>query len=295
VSFAPAGEPEVPDHLDADEVLQIIDFMADCDPIIVGGQSVNIWAEYYAPRDPALGLMGPFTSKDVDFYQNRQAAEQLAEHLDDGQILLPGVDDAGTPNAAVVVGNLCNRRIYVDFMAAVLGVDDNSITRNFVSIEGVLPSGRSLTLCLMHPLDCVRSRLANINRLKRYDHQSLRQAMASLSVLGHFIDDLLALGDTRAAQKSLHALPYVVRDMHLGRATYTRFGGNLDFFALLDRYADDERLDPRWRERTFKRAIERERDRIARFEAQKAERASRQADNSNEPGGEDDDDEIVMV
>jgi hypothetical protein len=35
----------------------------------------------------------------------------------------------------------------------------------------------------MHPLDCVRSRLSNINVLARTDDHSERQAVASLMIL----------------------------------------------------------------------------------------------------------------
>lgn len=80
--------PDFPDNLRPDEVLQIVDLMAGCDPIIVGGQSVNIWARYCAARDSSLEDLGPFTSWDVDFFRNRQAAQQLAARLESGTVLL---------------------------------------------------------------------------------------------------------------------------------------------------------------------------------------------------------------
>lgn len=253
-----------PEHLNSEEVLRIVDFMADSDPIIVGGQSVNIWAEYYAGKDQSLEEMGPFTSKDIDFYRNQDALEQLATQLDDSIVYVPSIGEM-TANAAVVVGSLGNRRVVVDFMAGVLGVEDDSIVDNFVAIEGTVPEpDRQVKLCLLHPLDCVRSRLANINILGRTDDHAIRQAVASLKILGHFIDDLLELGDYKNAQKTLHALPYLVRDMHLGSASFSNHGSDLDFCPIFERFLEDERLDQRWRELYFKRSVERLRDRIER-------------------------------
>jgi hypothetical protein len=35
-------------------------------PLVVGGQAVNIWAELYSPAVSALTELAPFTSKDAD-------------------------------------------------------------------------------------------------------------------------------------------------------------------------------------------------------------------------------------
>jgi hypothetical protein len=168
------------DHLSEDEVLQIVSFIADSSPIIVGGQSINIWARHYSDSDPALAQMQPLTSKDVDFYASKTVAEQLASHLTDSKVLLPTIGDT-TPNAAVVIGKLGNRKIAVDFLATILGVSNDSITDNYVAIKGTMPgSGKPITLYLMHPLDCLKSRLSNINILNRFDEHALTQATASL-------------------------------------------------------------------------------------------------------------------
>lgn len=250
------GIPDFPDHLRPDEVLQIIDFMAGCDPIIVGGQSVNIWAEYYVVRDPSLETLGPFTSRDVDFFRNKQAARQLAASLESGTVLLPTPTDMGTPNAAVVLGELNGRRVVVDFMASVLGVEDESITDNFVAIEGRW-NGATINLLVMHPLDCLRSRLANINTLRRFDEHSIRQAVLSLRVLEHYLGDVLAAGNFRSAQRILKDLQFVVRDQHLGRPSHRRFGAELDILDLIERFVSHPDLDQRWRELVLRRAIER--------------------------------------
>jgi hypothetical protein len=66
-------------HLSAEEVAEILKIVQGTDAILIGGQCLNFWAEHYAPRDPQLAARGPFTSKDIDFYKNRTAAEKLTE------------------------------------------------------------------------------------------------------------------------------------------------------------------------------------------------------------------------
>ena len=68
-------------HLSPGEVLKIIDFMDGSNPIVVGGQSINIWAQHYSQVDPDLAKLGTLTSKDVDFFNNKTAVAKLAASL----------------------------------------------------------------------------------------------------------------------------------------------------------------------------------------------------------------------
>ena len=159
-------------HLTEEEVLCLIDIVEEFDPVVVGGQAVNLWVQFFRGGRP--GFLGDraFTSKDIDFYRNQEAAERLADELG-GQVFVPRPGDA-TPNAAVVVGKLGERTITVDFMATVLGVEGRRVTNNQVMIEARSPlTNRPIRILLLHPLDCLRSRLANINTLKRHDAHSV--------------------------------------------------------------------------------------------------------------------------
>lgn len=242
------------DHLTPQQVLRLLALMQETDAVVVGGQSVNLWAHHYLPRVPELAAYAPFTSKDIDFYGTRRTAEHLAKVLD-GQLYVPDLGDV-TPNAAMVVARLDDRRIQIDFMAAVLGVEDRAITNNYVVLEGREPtSGQQIRVVLMHPLDCLRSRLANINVLGRHDAHSVNQAKAAVLIARAFIHDLLDQGECRLAQTMLHDLYFVSRDSSVGKPSNVRHG--IDPSAILAGFRDDERLDPRWRERNLATAIQR--------------------------------------
>ena len=49
--------------------------------VIIGGQAVNYWATRYLTQETKLSNWQPFTSKDIDFYGNRQDVLRVAAQL----------------------------------------------------------------------------------------------------------------------------------------------------------------------------------------------------------------------
>lgn len=175
----PINRHEFEPHLTVEEVQTLLGFVQKHQPIIVGGQAINLWAELFHGVDAELDRLGALTSKDLDFYYNRAAEEALANSLVGGELKLPDGDNH-TPNAAVVTGKLGERDIVVDFLAHIKGVEAKSLRANSITFaDAANPENVSITL--MHPLDCVRSRLSNINMLGRTNLHSVRQAVASFA------------------------------------------------------------------------------------------------------------------
>ena len=242
-------------HLTPGEVEAILKFVRDFDPIIVGGQSINIWAEIYRGQNHELDALSPLTSKDIDFYHNLQAEEALADALRNGEIRLPDMDDH-TPEAAVVTGYLGDKKITVDFMASILGVNDTKIESR--SITYTDPEKTEVSVTLMHPLDCVRSRLSNINTLSRSDEHAVTQARASLIILDCFIDSQLAVGEkgsTRHATRALLEIGDIIFTHHTGKPSETQFGDVLNLRKILEKYQSDDRLDMRFREHQLRQLL----------------------------------------
>lgn len=196
---------------------------------------------------------GPFTSKDVDFLHNSEAETALTRQLG-GKLILPKGDDH-TPNAALFVGEIGDKRLEIDFMRAILGVDAEAIRTKYVRVEVARPEGPNVDVLLMHPLHCFQSRLANIDILRRRDAVTLRQMRAALVVLKAFIDELLSLGEFREAQDTLRDFFYTLVHEFYGGAAHLEF--NLRPETVLSAFADDERLDVRWRANQLSRFIDR--------------------------------------
>ena len=101
-------------YLDAAEVLKKLTNLEH--PIVlVGGQAVNFWADFYENEAPQLADHAPFLSKDIDFVGSPDAVRECARRLG-GVARLATFDDMNTPNTGVVVFTDDNNRTHqIDF------------------------------------------------------------------------------------------------------------------------------------------------------------------------------------
>jgi hypothetical protein len=82
--------------------------------VLIGGQAVAFWANYYASRIELPGGIVP-TSKDVDFLGAAVDVETAARALD-GKAFLPTLDDA-TNSAGYVIFDHAGEEHQLDFMS----------------------------------------------------------------------------------------------------------------------------------------------------------------------------------
>lgn len=212
---------------------------------IIGGQALNLWAERYAPRREDLIAFGPFTSKDLDYFGHREAAEKLAAALR-GKAHYPAVDDH-TPNSAVVVATVDGIELEIDFLANVIGVKANALEN--AAVELVVPvrsqGVEELTIPVMHPLHCLQSRVANVVTLGRRDDVAMRQLAAAPIVLEAYISEMLDLGDVNEATAVFQQLFHYLRSDIAGRRCV-----DLPMrhpATILAAFQTDRRLDRRFR------------------------------------------------
>lgn len=134
--------------------------------VLVGGQAVNVWSEHYLAqgRAPDLVQCAPFTSKDVDFCGPSRAAITLASRVHKGRARVATIDDH-TPNVAAVtfVDDGGHERV-IDVLSAPFGMNGREVLRRSLPLqvldEDGAPSG--LHFRVMHPLDCLESRVHNV-------------------------------------------------------------------------------------------------------------------------------------
>jgi hypothetical protein len=82
-------------HLSTDEVALVLRLVRDADAVVVGGQSMAIWARHYSDYNADIAEIYTMSSEDVDFYGSRKAAENFAAQLGNAKILIPDLDDHG--------------------------------------------------------------------------------------------------------------------------------------------------------------------------------------------------------
>jgi hypothetical protein len=169
------------------------------DIVLIGGQAVSFWADYYASKRGVEELRRgqPFTSKDIDFSGDKRAVRACAVRLD-GDALFPDMDDP-TPNVGVVKfvdGGGVERAI--DFVSP-YGLDEKEVHRISIPMELLDDRGRptGASFRVMHPVDLMESRVHNVVGLHHDDADSLKQLRASIIAAHEFLADLLdrAAGD----------------------------------------------------------------------------------------------------
>ena len=98
------------------------------DAILIDGQALNFWVEYYAKKDPSLNTYTPFFSQDIDFLGGKDTADDLHE-VWKGKIIKPS-KDSYTPITAKLEFRLKDgRRVSVDFLEVMIGVDNDHIRK----------------------------------------------------------------------------------------------------------------------------------------------------------------------
>lgn len=217
---------------------------------LVGGQALNFWAEYYS-RAPELVEYAPYTSKDIDYFGRRKAAQKLADALG-GRAIFPD-PDYQTPQTAIVKATFAGHDLVIDFLDFVIGVKSDSLERQAVEIVVPIRAGEEqgeLRIPVMHPLHCLQSRAANVMTLRRTDDATMRQLGAAPIILREYVADLLADGDVQEAQATLQALfQYLRSDTH-GREVHQH--SRRDPLLVIEAFADDERFPELYRQHNIR-------------------------------------------
>ena len=219
------------------------------DAFIVGGQALNLWAERYS-HVAELDAYGPYTSKDIDYFGQREAAEKLANALG-GSVSIPDADNH-TPQTAIVHAEIDGHPIEIDFLWHVMGVDDAKLKKQAIQIRmnvRMAEGTAELHVPIMHPFHCLQSRLANVVQLERETDLAFNQLNASPIVLREFLLEQLDNGQSKHVTGVLQALyDYLSSDI-VGRKAHKHMRN--DPSAVLDTFQNDERLDERWREKSL--------------------------------------------
>lgn len=197
-----------------------------------------------------LAYFGPYTSKDIDYFGQRDAAEKLADAIG-GKVLVPAFGD-NTPESAVVTATIDGHEIKIDFLTHVLGVEDQGLKNTAITMNLTVqtPGGPALLkVPIMHPVQCMQSRIANVTNLKRDSELSKRQLEASPIIVREFISEMLSVGHGKEATRCLSQIFEYLRSDIDGKRAHKIMTN--DPAAILDHFQDDERIDERYRAKTL--------------------------------------------
>jgi hypothetical protein len=161
--------------------------------ILVGGQSLNFWAEQFRAGDPAIEKLAPYQSADIDFLATPLDVETCARKLG-GKVFYPSPEQVNTPEVGIIHCLINGKQLKIDFLGYLAGPTRRDVERAAVNA----PIEEGVVLRVMHPLNVLHSRVANVLQLRRTDSLSLRQLQTAVLVARAYIKQAM-LVDARVA------------------------------------------------------------------------------------------------
>lgn len=217
------GDPNPPTFT-ADDALAVARHLQKSPSVVlVGGQSLNFWAEQFRETVPELDRLAPFQSKDIDFLGSVADVEACARHLG-GKVAYPMPDQVATPQVGIVHCVVNGRNVRIDFLGYLAGVDTKLARSSAIpaEIDGVI-------LRVLHPVAIVQSRLANIFTLRRSDPLAVRQMQISVYVAREY----MRLAAAENKRIGLNLVERVFKIALSARGTRLWLDHNIDIFAAV--------------------------------------------------------------
>lgn len=146
--------------------------------VLVGGQALAFWVDWYglSHEQPSL----PAISNDVDFLSpsaaDKASVQRLAGAID-GKPVYPHEKALTSLVGQAVVDVSAEEYVNVDVIFKVIGIKGETVRQRAVKIT---PGRARPPFLVMHPLDVLRSRLANLYKLpdKQNDKGRMQLALA---------------------------------------------------------------------------------------------------------------------
>jgi hypothetical protein len=194
--------------------------------VLVGGQSLTAWVEYYKIKLPAFE--GPYLTVDADFLGTKTEAEVIARELG-SKAQIPEIDDQ-TPNAATIdFTGASGKKLHIDILTGVLGLKSEVVRKLAVNLEidGNLP------VPVLHPLLVLDSRCINLERLSGKRHSNgITQARVACVVVASYLSDCLSSPGRR--REAINAAKRIARLAQTSAGVFVWQQWAIDVMATVD-------------------------------------------------------------
>lgn len=156
-------------------ILKLLDAGGD-DLVLVGGQALAFWVDWYGLSHRHTGI--PAISNDVDFLSmsraDTEAVDRLASAIK-GRAIYPSKRALTALVGQAVLDVSDEEYVNVDVIFKVVGLEGNTVRRRAIKIT---PPARRSAFLVMHPLDVLQSRLANLHKLRDKQNDKGRMQLA---------------------------------------------------------------------------------------------------------------------
>lgn len=157
--------------------------------VLVGGQAIETWGHHFEVLPPT-GNHEPLT-EDTDFLGGKKDAQWLCNLLgkDSTDLVIAKDFDPSVNSAIAYLERPDGRILMIDFLRCIIGVNEKEIALTAVPI-----SVAGINLHVLHPLLCLKSRLANLERLpSKRNANGKMQAEWAIAIVGAWLRQMAAL------------------------------------------------------------------------------------------------------
>lgn len=177
-------------------------------PLIVGGQAVNIWAEYYAPGNARIEAQRPFVSKDADIFGDRAMAQKLADAA--GWEIKFFHEPRTIAVAALIKRRSDAETLTVEVLRVVRG-----LTRKELGDSDLVELRPGHVYRIPSPIRLLKAKLANLRQIKPTRAQDIHHTRLLVTLAHDYLRDLhsqVAAKHTteRALVNALHELKDII-------------------------------------------------------------------------------------
>lgn len=209
------------------------------DAVLVGGQAVAFWASLFSVPIPSA--LGSFVTKDSDFLGDREDVARMASGMQ-GAALYPHQRGLTALAGQVRIDLSDHRFLNIDVLHRIVGFDDSDAVRKRAEERSL----GEVRFRVMHPVDCLRSRLENLRKLvEKRNEAGAAQVELAVRVARRYLETLLEEGKERLA---LRAIESIAR-MAIGPAgvlVFRSYGIDVLEAVPLKRVSNRKFLDARW-------------------------------------------------
>jgi hypothetical protein len=174
--------------------------------ILVGGQALSIWANFYQVAIPTL--LTANVTRDVDFIGSADTALMVKAALSNKDWKFEQITTGAlSPVTAQLTLQTEHGVKEIDFLGSIVGLHTDDVRKRAVLLN--LPNGSVVTV--LHPLDVLASRLHNLAEIpeKRND-KGVAQAELAIRIAGAFLRDTIAHRSERELFNQIERIRIIV-------------------------------------------------------------------------------------
>ena len=183
--------------------------------VLVGGQSLTFWVDYYQIDIP--DTESPYLTQDADIFGTALDAIIVCKALG-GHLEIPDASDS-TANTALITFNTSDgRSLLIDFMGRLIGLNEKEI----ISTSIKLTDEEFGEINVLNPKLVLCSRLANLKALpSKRDGNGVAQARVAIDVCKqYFIEESLALDEDKQEDYLMNSARWLAKLAQSAKALY---------------------------------------------------------------------------